>query len=285
MKTQTKQRIAVAVGAAILALGLGAWKSTSGRISTDNAYTDAHVATLSAKVPGLVAEVLVQENQTVTKGQVLLRLDARDYRDTLAQQRAQLQTVQASLSLARLDAKRAAELFTQSAISAQDRDTAVTKVRQLEGQAGAIQAQINQSLLNLDYTELRAPADGVVGRNAVEAGAVVAAGQPLFPFVDAREPWVTANFKETQLRDMRVGQRAEVEIDAIGGRRFAATVESITPGTGATFALIPPENATGNFTKIVQRVPVRLALAPGALDGYGSRIVPGLSVEATVFTR
>ncbi|HTA17186.1 MAG TPA: HlyD family secretion protein [bacterium] len=282
MTTRKKQGLGIAAGAAALALGIAASIWFSGFVSTDNAYTDAHVATLSAKVPGMVTEVLVQENQSVTKGQVLLRLDPRDYRDTLAQEQAQLGATQASLSLARLDAKRARELFAQNAISEQDRDTALTKVSQLEGQAGAIQAEISQSLLNLDYTELRAPADGVVGRNSVEAGMVVAAGEPLLPFVDARQPWVEANFKETQLRRMRVGQKAEVEIDAIGGKKFDAVVESMTPGTGATFALIPPENATGNFTKIVQRVPVRLCFAPGALNGYEDRIVPGLSVEATV---
>jgi len=110
----------------------------------------------------------------------------------------------------------------------------------------------------------------------------VAAGEPLLPFVDARPPWVEANFKETQLRRMRVGQKAEVEIDAIGGKKFDAVVESMTPGTGATFALIPPENATGNFTKIVQRVPVRLCFAPGARLRRFPNIGPAADLLAAV---
>lgn len=129
---------------------------------------------------------------------------------------------------------------------------------------------------------LRAPEDGTIGKKSVEAGMVVAPGEPLLSFVDAATPWVDANFKETQLRKIRPGQRARVEIDSIGGRQFEAVVDSIAPGTGSTFALIPPENATGNFTKIVQRVPVRLRFLVDSIKGYEDRIVPGLSAEAKI---
>ena len=136
--------------------------------------------------------------------------------------------------------------------------------------------------MNLSFTELRAPADGIVGKKLVEAGMVVAPGQPLLSFVDSRAPWVVANFKETQLKKMNVGQKCEIKIDSIGGKKFEGQIESFAPGTGATFALIPPENATGNFTKIVQRVPVRIHFTPSSIQGYEDRIVSGLSVEAKV---
>ena len=286
MTTKTKQQTGIGIGAGAALLLAAAWFLTSGRFeSTDNAYVNAHIATLSAKVPGLVTEVLVEENQKVTQGQVLARLDPRDYQNALAQQEAQLGSTEASLTLAEKDRKRAVDLFAEQAVSAQYRDAAQAKAQELEDQRDSLLAQIQQSRLNLQFTELRAPSDGIVGEKSVEPGMVAAAGQPLLSFVDAREPWVTANFKETQLRQIRVGQRAELSIDSIAGKKFAAVVESLSPGTGATFALIPPENATGNFTKIVQRVPVRLRFLADSIKGYEDRIVPGLSVEAQILVK
>lgn len=270
---------------AILLVGTGVWWWSSGFEDTDNAYTAAHVATLSSKVPGLVSDVLIEENQKVKKGQVLVRIDQRDYHNSLDQLRAQLRETEANLDLARRDFDRAVKLYSQSVVSEQARDTASAKYRQLGSFRDSILAQISQSELNLEYTEIRAPSDGTVGKKAVEPGMVVSAAQPLLSFVDARAPWVTANFKETQLRKVRPGQTVEVEIDSIAGKTFEAEVESITPGTGATFALIPPENATGNFTKIVQRVPVRIRFLPESIRGFEDRIVPGLSVEAKVYLK
>jgi membrane fusion protein (multidrug efflux system) len=114
---------------------------------------------------------------------------------------------------------------------------------------------------------------------------VVSAGEPLLSFVDSRAPWLVANFKETQLRKMRVGQKAEIEVDSIEGKVFEGEVESFSPGTGATFALIPPDNATGNFTKIVQRLPVRIRFDEASIKGYEDRLAPGLSAEVKVYIK
>jgi membrane fusion protein, multidrug efflux system len=145
------------------------------------------------------------------------------------------------------------------------------------------QAALAQAKLNLDYTTVKASADGVVSKRSVEIGQVVQAGQPLLAIVQLDSVWVTANYKETQLRNIRVGQRASVAVDALGGRTYPARVDSIAPATGAKFSLLPAENATGNFVKVVQRVPVKLVLERGADPERQLR--PGLSVTATVNTK
>jgi membrane fusion protein (multidrug efflux system) len=173
-------------------------------------------------------------------------------------------------------------LFAERAIPEQERDNDYTRLKELQNKREALRAQIAQAELNLAFTEIRAPADGTVGKKLVEAGMVVSPGQPLLSFVDSQTPWVVANFKETQLKKMKIGQKCEITIDSIGGKTFVGAIESFAPGSGATFALIPPDNATGNFTKIVQRVPVRIRFLAESIRGYEDRIVPGLSSEATV---
>jgi membrane fusion protein, multidrug efflux system len=144
-------------------------------------------------------------------------------------------------------------------------------------------AAVEQATLNLGYTELRAPVAGVVSRRSVEVGQIVQPGQPLLALVDLEDVWVTANFKENQLASIRPGQPVEVDVDAFGGRTYRGRVESIAAATGARFSLLPPENATGNFVKVVQRVPVKIVLEPG--QDAERRLRPGLSVTSTVLTR
>jgi len=144
-------------------------------------------------------------------------------------------------------------------------------------------AALAQARLNLEYTTIKAPAAGIVSRRAVEVGQVVQAGQPLLAVVGLEDIWVTANFKETQLESMRPGQRVVVSVDAMGDRTFEAHVDSIAAATGARFSLLPPENATGNYVKVVQRVPVKIVFEKGADPEH--RLRPGLSVGPTVYTR
>ena len=144
-------------------------------------------------------------------------------------------------------------------------------------------AALAQARLNLEYTTIKAPAAGIVSRRAVEVGQVVQVGQPLLAVVGLEDIWVTANFKETQLESMRPGQRVVVSVDAMGDRTFEAHVDSIAAATGARFSLLPPENATGNYVKVVQRVPVKIVFEKGADPEH--RLRPGLSVGPTVYTR
>ncbi len=145
-----------------------------------------------------------------------------------------------------------------------------------------VRASVAQAQLNLEHTSVVAPAAGIVSRKSVEPGQVVQPGQPLLALVQVDEVWVTANFKETQLKDMRVGQPAQVSVDAYG-RSYSGIVESLAGATGARFSLLPPENATGNFVKVVQRVPVRIVFDKN--QGVEQLLRPGMSVTATVRTR
>ncbi len=161
----------------------------------------------------------------------------------------------------------------------------VTQARASAAEARVQQAQaaLAQAQLNLQHTQVKAPTDGVVSRKTVEVGQVVQPGQPLMALVDLHDVWVTANFKETQLKAMYPGQSARVEVDALGGREFKGRVESIAPATGAKFSLLPPENATGNYVKVVQRIPVKIVFEPGQDPDH--RLRPGMSVVPTVYTR
>ena len=134
----------------------------------------------------------------------------------------------------------------------------VTQARAASADARVQQARaaLAQAELNLQYTTVKAPTDGVVSRKSVEVGQVIQSGQPLLALVNLGDTWLTANFKETQLKSMQPGQKAEVSVDALGGRTFNGHVDSIAAATGARFSLLPPENASGNFVKVVQRIPV-----------------------------
>jgi len=161
----------------------------------------------------------------------------------------------------------------------------VTQARAAAAQARVAQAQaaLKQAQLNLEYTAIKAPGAGIVSRKAVEPGQIVQPGQPLMAIVDLEKIWITANFKETQLKSMRPGQKAKVEVDALGGREFEGHIDSIAAATGAKFSLLPPENATGNFVKVVQRIPVKIYLEAGQDPDH--RLRPGMSVTPTVYVR
>jgi membrane fusion protein (multidrug efflux system) len=158
-----------------------------------------------------------------------------------------------------------------------ERDLARAQLREAE-------ANLALAQLNLGYTEIRAPLDGVISRKTVERGQVLEVGQPLLAIVPLHEVWVVANFKETQLAGVRPGMKASVRIDTFAGRRFSGTVDSISAGTGARFSLLPPENATGNWVKVVQRVPVKIALDPKEF-GNPHTLRAGMSAVVTIYLK
>jgi membrane fusion protein (multidrug efflux system) len=165
---------------------------------------------------------------------------------------------------------------SQIAASKARADAADARVRQA-------QAVVQQAELNIEYATVKAATKGVVSKKSIEPGQIVQPGQPLMALIPLERVWITANFKETQLEHMRVGQRVTIEVDAYGGREFTGRIESVAPATGARFSLLPPDNATGNFVKVVQRVPVRITLDAGQDPEHLLR--PGMSVEPTVYTR
>ncbi len=397
------RKLAIIGGLVVLiAAGFLLWMRTWNRVSTDDAQVDGHIIPISSKIYGNVAEVLVSDNQAVKKGDVLVRIDARDYqtkvdqakasvavagsqatgaavgvpltRDTtrsgtssaeaqlsgmqadydrakldyerassteIAWARANVETAQATYDRAQADLNRMKPLADKAEISRLQYDSfvAVARVAQSELQAakdkvnGAIQdaetkkaamlaaqahiaqaragvqqAQANQQQvnvrtadaasatanvglakanlaaaeLNLSYTTIVAPMDGMVTRKAVEVGQIVQAGQGLMMIVPLNDVWVTANFKETQLRDVQAGQKAEVKVD-LTGKSYSGHVDSISSATGTRMSLLPPENATGNYVKVVQRIPVKIVLDP--IAGGNAILRPGMNVDATILTK
>ena len=331
------------LGLALLACALAfcAWQmlfAHGDEQSTDDAFVSADYTVLSPKVGGIVREVLVDDNQTVTAGDLLARIDDRDYQAAAASARAEVAGAEAQLDHARatlqrqqsvieqattlVDANQAEDKLAQQELArsqhlagqgagsvqnaqqaqsrfdvsrarlAQNRAALVSTRKQteiLQAQQGAAEAallraraSLQRAELDLSHTLLRAPIDGIVGRRAVRVGALVAPGASLMAVVPLNRSFVVANLQETQLTHVRQGQPASIAVDAYPGVLLHGTVHSIAPATGVTFAAIAPENATGNFTKVVQRIPVRIALDPGQ-DGE-HRLRVGMSAEVRIDT-
>jgi membrane fusion protein (multidrug efflux system) len=415
-----RRRLALAgimlVVLAALLYGLYVWYFWRHHLSTDDAYIAAHIAPMSARIPGTVAEVLVDDNQDVKADQVLVRLDPRDYEVAVAQARAAVasakgdlenatanvpltdettrslvqqagavlgatehgtemarhdleaqrgqvgakraaveaaaaavRSAQADYDRSKLDRDRVAALVKAQLVAQQEMDHAEAayramaaaldgahrrldqarselaqaeaalrmqeaavaqavrrvdesraslenarsqrqQVRLRQAQVEAAQGRLAQALanlqqaeLNLAYCTIRAPMAGRVSRKSVELGQVVTAGQALLAVVDLDDVWVVANYKETELTDVRAGQPATVSVDTFPGKTFKARVDSIQAGSGAVFSLLPPENATGNFVKVVQRVPVKLVFERG--ENAEHLLVPGMSVVPVISIR
>lgn len=250
--------------------------------STDDAFVDAHVVQIAPKVAGRVAAVHVDDNQSVKSGDPLIEIDPRDFEAALAQAKANLVKAQATQNKAEEDRRRALELFSRQVISPQERDAALQAAASANADIAADQAAIKQAELNVKYTKVIAPIDGRVTNKSAEMGAYVQVGQSIMALVP-EQVWVTANYKETQLRSMLPGQPATVRVDAYPNRRLRAHVDSIQAGSGARFSLLPPENATGNYVKVVQRVPVKIIFdeQPDVqrVLGPGMSVVPEVDID------
>jgi membrane fusion protein, multidrug efflux system len=411
--SRRKKRILIAVGIGILVIvGMGYYWYSSYYETTDDAFIEGHIVYISARVPGHVNRVLIDDNQLVKQGDLLVEIDPRDYEARLAQAqgsyqaavarsklaqvnvdltqvtsaseleqaqagldtavaakaaaqsraeqaaaqvasaqalveqtRADVQSVQASAKQAGDDLKRYRQLFESNVITQQKYEYSVTgsqaaeanleaarqkassaeagvlnaqaalkgaqdAVRQAEAQYQQAQgrfkeanvvpqrnalserqydtavaetdqlaATLEQARLNLSYTKVTAPQDGRVTRKTVEAGSYIQVGQPLLAIIP-QYMWVVANFKETQLTHMRIGQPVTIHVDAYPGHDFKAHIDSIQSGTGAKFSLLPPENATGNYVKVVQRIPVKIVFDEPPDSRY--LLAPGMSVVPTV---
>ena len=398
----TVRRLLVAGGAVALAAMVGLFAYYHDRESTDDAQVDGHITPMASKVYGRVAQVLVDDNQAVKAGQILVKIDPRDYQASLDQAKASLglaesearsagvevprtredvasgnsnadaqfmgsqadlarmlstyeqaQTADLALAQANVDKSRAnadlakadlaryLPLVQKGEISKQQYDAAKANadanasalqadlqkqaqaqrnVEVAKAQLDAAKARVDQAragvalaradvkqvsmktadaqaklakveqaraaleaaALNLSYTDIVAPVNGVATHKQVEPGQIVQAGQGLLVVVPLQDVWVTANFKETQLRKMRAGQKAEVHVDTYG-QTFPGHVDSIAGATGSVLSLLPPENATGNYVKVVQRIPVKIVLDPISPDKAVLR--PGMNVDATVITK
>lgn len=320
---------------AILSVVLWAWANARGAASTDNAYVRGDITSLAPKVSGYVTAVAVTDNQAVEVGDLLFRIDDRDYRAKLAQADANVDAARARLAhvaeeealqhalIRRADAQRRAAvadlelarkararrsgLVDGGAVSEAQFDEADAGQNRTEAGAAAsaasaeaerrklgvlaaqrdiaaaalAQAEAVRDLarIDLENTEVRAPIAGIVGNRQVRVGRLVSPGTPLLDIVPVDAVYVVANFKETQLAHIRRGQRVRVAIDGYPDVAIAGVVDSFAPGSGTAFALIPTDNATGNFVRVVQRVPVRIRLVRNPIPG---RLVPGLSARVEI---
>ena len=324
--------------------GIYYWLSTRGRESTDDAFTSGRLVTIAPHVSGYVTELDVNDNQYVHQGEVLLRIDKRDYVATRDQAQATLDAARSQIDSARFGVEVAKQTFPaqlrqaqgtllaaqaqqfraetdyrrqhrieRAATTQQDvdystaaLDQAKAQVVQAQGQVAAAtpvapqistqrtrvdqqssslsqaQAQLDRARLNVEWTVIRAPSDGWIAQRNVERGSYVQSGQALFAIVQP-EVWITANFKETEITRMRPGQPVQIAVDAYPNLHLSGHVDSIQLGAGSAFSTFPPENATGNFVKIVQRVPVKIVIDNG-LDPLLPLPI-GISVEPTVDIR
>lgn len=317
--------------------GIAYWLQVRHFESTDDAFVAARSFSVAPKVGGYVAAVPVTDNQHVNAGELLVRIDDRDYRIALDQAQAQVAAAQANianvdaqvenqqaqidqakaqlaqaeaqLQFAREEADRAGDLVqkgagtlqraqqTKSDLEAQQANTSRAKAAVIGAELGLkvlqtqhksaeaskqqADAQLDQARLNLQYTNVQAVQSGRVVKLSAANGTFAIAGQSLMMFVPD-EVWITANYKETQLAEMRPGQPVEIRIDAYPGRKLRGRVDSVQPGSGTAFSLLPAENATGNFVKVVQRVPVKIVVDDWPFDiplGPGMSVVPWTRVR------
>ncbi len=255
-----RKKIITAAVAVVLILGSYFAYESYMYVSTDNANVQAKTTLISSKISGIVVKAGVDENQKVKSGDLLVELKPEDYQATVDQLEAERASLETQLKNAEKSYNRAKTLLKHGASTQERFDTAEAMYLSLQEKLKAATAQVDQAKINLGYTRILAPADGRIGRKSFEVGMLANPGQPLLGFVEGDERWVVANVKETELSSVKIGQKVYVDVDAVPGHTFQGQVESISPTTGATFSLLPPDNATGNFTKVVQHVPVRVRL-------------------------
>jgi len=268
-------------GAAVLGVSSVFLHSAYTHEETDNAFVDGHIIPVSPQIDGKVIHVLVTDNQPVKKGARMVEIDPSDYLIQREKAQADLFSSEANLRRATNDLARYEKLALTDDIARQQLDTTRAERDALSAQVRKAKATLDKAELDLSRTVITAPEEGRITKKTVEEGAYVRPPLPLLAIVPSNV-WVTANFKETQLKHMSTGQQVTFEVDGIGGREYSGHVDSLQAGTGAAFSILPPENATGNYVKIVQRIPVKIVIDSGNED---HRLVPGMSVEPSVRVR
>jgi len=251
-------------------------------ISTDDAFIEGHAISISPKISGHIFKVYIDDNQQVKEGELLTEIDTRDYEARYDLAEANLEAAQAKADQADEDVRRYEKLTLNDEISKQDMEHVLVKARIANAERDQANAALDQAKLELSYTKIYAPAAGRVTEKSVEEGAFAQIGQMLLTIVTP-ERWVIANLKETDLGNVAPGQPVKIRVDAYPGKVFKGHVDSIQRGTGARFSLLPPENATGNYIKVVQRVPVKIAFDEPPGSRYSLAL--GMSVVPTIRTR
>lgn len=306
-----KKRVIVPTIIAILLLILGVMLSINAIFfqSTDDAFVEGSMITIAPRVSGPVIKLHIRDNKDVKKGELMIEIDPTDYEVKLKQTEAKLLEAKASLnsvnneivktgselSFAQKDYTRYSAMYKKGISSTQDYDSSKNKLTTAESNDKSakakrdeivalikrLEAEVEQDKLNLSYTKIYAPADGRVTNRTVEQGNFVQVAQPMFALVTS-DIWIVANFKETQVGNMKPGQSVKIKVDAYGCKKFNGVVDSLQMASGAKASLFPPENAVGSYVKIVQRIPVKIYFTD---DITKYNVIPGMSVVPTVKIR
>ena len=303
-----KKRVIVPTITAIVLLIFGIIVSIKSMYykSTDDAFVEGHIVTVAPRVSGPVIKLNIEDNQLVKKGDLLLEIDPKDYEVKLKQTQAKLEEAKAllhsanndvvktfsELDFAKSDYDRYSQMYSKGISSKQDYDSSQNKLTVAVSNNNAskskqdeivatikkLEAEVEQAKLDLSYTKIYASQDGKITHRTVEQGNYVQVAQPLFA-IAKDDVWVVANFKETQVANMKKGQPVTIKIDAYGSKKFKGEVDSLQMASGAKASLFPPENAVGSYVKIVQRIPVKIVFKE---DISNYNVIPGMSVVPTV---
>jgi membrane fusion protein (multidrug efflux system) len=290
----------IAVVAIVLLGGVfGMWyyyTKIRGFESTDDAYIDGHRGAISSKILGRILDLMVDEGDTVHQRQILIRLDDADLKSQEAASAAQLEDAKQNVPLAEVTVARARDDFNRAQSQFKNKvipqeqfeharsalAAAETQVKISRSKVATADAQLNVIRTNIQNTVIVSPMNGVVAKRYALKGDVVQAGQPVFAIYDLSDVWITANFEETKLTSLHVGDPVEVSVDAYPDVRITGSILQFSASTASQFSLIPPNNASGNFTKVTQRVPVKIAIDRSSFDAKRYQLLPGMSVEVKV---
>lgn len=248
-------------------------------ITTEDAYVNGRIIQVAPRVTGKVMTMYVGDNQFVKEGDPLFALDPEPLTIAVASAKAQVQINEALVEESNLQAKRTLSLVKNHYASPQTGDSILAQLKTANGKLELAKSELQQALLNMRYTTVTAPASGWITNNTLQAGTIVTANQPVFALVANQGYWIDANFKETEIANIKPGQAATVVLDIYPHYAYQAVVESISNGTGSAFSLLPPQNATGNWVKVTQRIPIKIRIL-NPNEKYPLRI--GASAEVKV---
>ncbi|MGD0590695.1 MAG: HlyD family secretion protein [Bacteroidota bacterium] len=287
----------------VLAIAIFAWQyyvTLRDFVSTDDAYIDADRVSVSAKILGRIDLLTADEGDSVRQGQILVRLDDSDLRAQEAQAKASLVFARENISLAKvnlekaqMDYQRALSQFNQKIIPKEQYDHAQSEFESTKArlnianaQTAAAQAQLGVIQTQLTNTVIESPMTGVISKRWVLTGDVVQPGQSIFTIYNIKDIWVTANLEETSLSNLRLGDKVDISVDTYPGMKFSGTILLLGSNTASQFSLIPPNNASGNFTKVTQRVPIKISIErTNSNRSQNVNLLPGMSVEVKVKVR
>lgn len=252
-------------------------------VSTEDAYVNANVSQIASRVSGQILHLNVTNNQLVAKGQVLFELDQLPFIVSVEKAKAEVAIAKAHLNNTNLNTSRILSLVKLKFMANQEGDNASSGLKAASANVKLAEASLKQAELNLNYTVVVAPTNGLIANLSLREGNVISANQSLFALVNNEHYWVDANFKETEIQKIRPGQNAKIILDMYSKRVFHGIVESISGGSGTVFSLLPPQNAIGNWVKVSQRVPVKVRILNQDSANYPLRI--GTTATVTVDTK